>query len=117
MRPGKHGGQLLDGPGPGRPRGCFSIRNEIRRQLECGGNLEAIVQAVIKAARKGNIPAIRELIRQVDQDGADKLVVQGSLDINVNHRFDVARLTTKELKTLRALMEKMKVEDVDDSGK
>lgn len=111
MRPGKNGGQLIDGPGPGRPRGCYSLRNEMRRQLAQGRTLETIVGVVIKAAKAGNIAAIRELIRQVDQDGADKVVVAGSLDINVNHRFDVGRLSTKELKDLKRLMDKMKVED------
>lgn len=116
MRPGLHGGQLIDGPGPGRPRGAISLRNEMRRQLAAGNNLEKIVGAVIRAARQGNIAAIRELIRQVDQDGADKLVVAGSLDVTVNHRYDTSRLSTKELKTLRTLLEKMKVEDVPDSN-
>ena len=62
MRPGRNGGQLLDGPGPGRPPGETpkSMIQDLYSQGEAEG-LRKMCDAMYRRALKGDVNATRLL--------------------------------------------------------
>lgn len=119
-RPGLNGGRLNNGPGPGRPKGATSIRTEIRRQLaqDGGKKLKQLVSELIEQAAKGNVVALREIIRQAEDNGADLLELRGSVETtSSNGTPDPGLLTDQELATYIRLKRKMtKPKDADEES-
>lgn len=60
MMPGRHGGMLRRGGGPGRPKGQVAVAEYLRAHLFSSGPEDrvGILDALLAQARKGNIRAI-----------------------------------------------------------
>lgn len=106
-RPGKNGGKLNAGPGPGRPAGSVSIVKELKKVLAEGDNAEKVARAIVVHAAKGNGAAIKHLLERVDGKLPDEVLL-------TDERPDLANLTTEELRQWRALAEKCRAKPQGD---
>lgn len=107
LRPGKNGGSLNAGPGPGRPKGSVSITNELKKVLAEDGNAEKVARALVIHAVKGNAAAIKAVLDRVD--GPVKL----EIDANISKRVDLSRLTDDELRVLEPVIERIGTDSDD----
>lgn len=87
-RPGRNGGTLNNGPGPGKPKGSVSITRRLKEALAANDEKEAraLADALIKQAKRGNPQAIRQVLDRIDGPIAQRI----ELD-------DVSGLTEDEL--------------------
>lgn len=66
-RPGRNGGRLNAGPGPGRPPGSISLTTLLKRALEDRPqDAQAVVAKIIEDAINGDVAARKLILERVD---------------------------------------------------
>lgn len=98
-RPGRNGGSLNAGPGPGRPPGSISLASILKKRLaENPHEAEGVVAALIKHAIEGNAQMMKMVLDRVD--GA----LLNTLAVNMTQTADLSKLTTEQLAMLESIL-------------